>query len=145
MSDIDNSQEGRPEAGLNIPELLQFIQDNGEQTEYFFKEGCYITELLNNPDSPGVSAAKARVEPGMTTRWHRLTDIAEHYLIVKGTGLAEVGDKSVYEVSADDVVVIPAGVRQRITNTGKGDLIFLAICTPRFVPDAYVDINEDGD
>ena len=29
------------------------------------------------------------------------------------------------------------GDDQRITNTGEDDLIFLAICSPRFVPDAY--------
>ncbi|MCW8826385.1 MAG: cupin domain-containing protein [Gammaproteobacteria bacterium] len=124
---------------------MQFIQDNGEQTEYFFKEGCHITELLNSPENPEISVARARVEPGQTTRWHRLTDIAEHYLIVEGRGLAEVGEKSVYEVSAEDVVVIPAGVRQRITNTGEVDLLFLAICTPRFVPEAYHDIEAELD
>ena len=122
---------------------MQFIQHNGEQAEYFFKEGCYITELLNSPDDPALSVAKARVEPGQTTCWHRLTDTAEHYLIVEGSGLVEVGDELPREVIAEDVVVIPAGVRQRITNTGKGDLIFLAICTPRFVPEAYIDISED--
>lgn len=130
---------------LNISELMQFIQDNGEQTEYFFKEGCFITELLNTPDSPELSVARARVEPGKTTRWHQLTNIAEHYLIVEGSGLVEVGDESPREVIAEDVVVIPAGVRQRITNVGQTDLIFLAICNPRFVPEAYIDIDEGID
>ena len=120
---------------------MQFIQHNGGQAEYFFKEGCYITELLNSADDPAISVAKARVEPGQTTRWHRLTDIAEHYLLVEGTGLAEVGDEPPREVAAEDVVVIPAGVRQRITNTGDSDLIFLAICTPRFVAEAYEDLE----
>jgi mannose-6-phosphate isomerase-like protein (cupin superfamily) len=40
-----------------------------------------------------------------------------------------------------DVVIIPAGARQRISNTGTIDLVFLAICVPRFTPGAYVDIE----
>jgi hypothetical protein len=31
----------------------------------------------------------------------------------------------------------------RICNTGASDLIFLAICTPRFTPDAYGDVEPD--
>ncbi|MDH3354632.1 MAG: cupin domain-containing protein [Chromatiales bacterium] len=122
---------------------MEFIQHNDGQAEYFFKEGCYITELLNSSDDPAISVAKARVEPGQTTRWHRLKETAEHYLIVEGSGLAEVGDEPAREVIAEDVVVIPAGIRQRITNTGSDDLIFLAICTPRFVPDNYIDCGEE--
>jgi len=139
MGDMDNGQDDGPEGELNISELMQFIQHNGGQAEYFFKEGCYIIELLNTPDDPALSVARARVEPGQTTRWHRLVEITEHYLIVEGKGLVEVANEPAREVVVDDVVVIPAGVRQRITNTGEVDLIFLAICTPRFVPEAYDD------
>ena len=42
-----------------------------------------------------------------------------------------------------DVVLIPPSCPQRITNTGSGDLIFLAICTPRFKQDAYEDIDDE--
>jgi oxalate decarboxylase/phosphoglucose isomerase-like protein (cupin superfamily) len=45
-------------------------------------------------------------------------------------------------VNAGDVVLIPPSCRQRITNIGTGDLIFLAICTPRFRPAAYEDIDD---
>jgi hypothetical protein len=31
---------------------------------------------------------------------------------------------------------------QRITNIGKDDLIFLAICSPRFSPDVYEEIDD---
>lgn len=46
------------------------------------------------------------------------------------------------EVEAGDVVLIPASCRQRIANIGAGDLVFLAICTPRFLPGAYEDIDD---
>jgi oxalate decarboxylase/phosphoglucose isomerase-like protein (cupin superfamily) len=31
---------------------------------------------------------------------------------------------------------------QRITNTGAEDLVFLAICSPRFSQDVYEDIDD---
>jgi hypothetical protein len=31
--------------------------------------------------------------------------------------------------------------RQRVANVGGSDLVFLAICTPRFMPAAYEDLD----
>lgn len=112
--------------------------------EVYTPEGCYITELSNTPDDQEVSIARARVEPGTATRWHRLTKTAERYYIIEGSGRVEVGQLPPQEVTVGDVVLIPPLCRQRITNTGPQDLIFLAICTPRFSGDVYEDI-EDSD
>ncbi len=110
--------------------------------EFYTAERCYITELCNTPDDPDASVARARVKPGVTTRWHRLRGTAERYYIVSGQGLVEVGALSPRAVNAGDIVLIPSMCRQRITNTGVEDLVFLAICTPRFSNDAYEDIEE---
>jgi hypothetical protein len=40
------------------------------------------------------------------------------------------------------VVVIPPSCPQRITNIGEHDLVFLAICSPRFRPEAYEDMED---
>ena len=110
--------------------------------EYYFKEGCFITELHNTPKDPSVSVARARVEPGCTTRWHSLEGIDERYVIIEGCGRVEIGDHPPQEVQAGNVVLIPADCRQRITNTGASDLLFLAVCTPRFVAAAYRDLED---
>ena len=115
------------------------IYRRSEQDEYYFHEGCHILELLNSGDDAECSIARARVEPGRTTRWHSLSGITERYLIVQGSGLVEIADYPPQPVVANDVVVIPAGARQRITATGSDDLVFMAICTPRFTEAAYVD------
>ncbi|MCK5345913.1 MAG: cupin domain-containing protein [Candidatus Heimdallarchaeota archaeon] len=109
--------------------------------EFYTPERCYITELSNTPDDPDVSIAQARVKPGVTTQWHRLKGITERYYIISGAGLVEIGDLVPQKVSEGDVVVIPALCRQRITNTGSSDLIFLAVCSPRFTEDAYEDLE----
>ena len=105
--------------------------------EYPIPEGCFILELSNSPEDPGLSSARARVPPGVTTRWHRLRTTAERYVILEGKGRAEVGGLAPQEVGPGDVVLIPPSFRQRIANTGPGDLLFLAICTPRFTQEAY--------
>lgn len=116
--------------------------DVGE--EFYTPERCFIIELSNTPDDPDVSIARARVEPGVTTRWHRLARTAERYVILEGKGQVEIGSLSPQEVRAGDVVLIPPSCRQRITNVGEGDLIFLAICSPRFTNEAYEDIDDDA-
>ena len=109
--------------------------------EYSTAENCRILELANLPDDPDCSIARARVAPGATTRWHRLAGTAERYVILEGRGRAEIGDLPPRAVAPGDIVLIPPGCRQRIANTGNGDLVFLAICTPRFRPEAYANLG----
>ena len=113
------------------------ILNADESKEYFFDEGCFILELSNNPDDPDVSIARARVKPGVTTQWHRLQGIIERYVMLSGTGLVEVGELPAQVVTVGDVVIIPEQCPQRIRNIGTEDLVFLAVCSPRFVPEAY--------
>ncbi|MDZ7697926.1 MAG: cupin domain-containing protein [Deltaproteobacteria bacterium] len=113
-----------------------------EKREFYTPEGCYIIELSNRPDDPEVSIARARVKPGMTTRWHRLSGTTERYVILEGTGRVYLGDHAEKDVGPGDVVHIPPRCPQRIRNTGREDLIFLAVCTPRFLDRAYVDLND---
>lgn len=111
--------------------------------EFHIPENCYITELSNTPDDPDVSIARARVEPGVTTRWHRLVGTTERYYIISGRGYVEVGNLIPQEVNAGDMVIIPPLCRQRISNSGSEDLIFLAICSPRFSNHVYEDIENE--
>jgi mannose-6-phosphate isomerase-like protein (cupin superfamily) len=107
------------------------------QAEFLIPEGCFVNELSNIADDPSVSIARARVAPGVTTRWHRVRDTAERYVILEGRGRVEIGNLAPQEVAPGDVVLIPPSGRQRITNVGPQDLVFLAICTPRFRQEAY--------
>ncbi len=112
-----------------------------EADEYFFEEGCHILELLNDPADPDLSIARARVPAGVTTRWHTLEGTVERYLIQAGVGRVEVGDAPAQTVGPGHVVLIRPGEPQRIHNPGPADLVFLAICSPRFRPEHYRDIN----
>ena len=117
------------------------IRPMNPAAEYWFAEGCHINELSNTDADPAISIARARVATGVTTRWHRLIDTAERYVLLSGKGRVEIGDLPLQEVGPGDVVLIPPGCRQRITCLGKEELVFLAICTPRFRPEAYEEID----
>ena len=122
--------------------MRALIKHYRADAEFFTDERCYITELSNSEDDPDVSIARARIQPGTTTRWHRLNGTIERYSIISGEGLVELDEQPPQEVKMGDTVLIPAMCGQRITNTGDEDLIFLAICTPRFKDDAYQDIED---
>ncbi len=110
--------------------------------EYFTPEGCFIAENwgLSTGDK-AVSIARARVEPGVTTKPHHLRAAQEIYVVVKGKGQVYVGDLEPAEVKEGDVIAIPAGISQKIRNTSDCDLIFYCVCTPAFQEHSYV--NED--
>lgn len=119
------------------PEILQTKLGQ----EFYTSERCHIIEVSNSPNDEEASIARARVEPGVTTEWHKLDGITERYLIISGSGVVEVGDLLPAQVKPGDIVVIPASTPQRITNVGADDLLFYAVCTPRFVPEAYISLD----
>lgn len=106
----------------------------GSLKEYSTSERCSIIE---NYSDEAVSVARARVRPGATTVSHHLKDETEIYIVTRGHGKVNIGNLEPTEVAVGDVVVIPAGTSQKITNIGKTDLVFYCICTPRFTSECY--------
>ena len=116
------------------------IKNNQHTEEFFFEEGCYITELWNEKTDKAVSIAKARLTPGQTTLKHALINTVERYVILQGEGEVYL-DQFTQAVKKHDVVYIAASHSQYIRNTGEQDLVFLAICTPRFEQENYQDLS----
>lgn len=116
----------------------QYHITSDESEEFPTEERCHILELLGNHSDADLSIARARVEPGVTTAWHRLAGTAETYYIVSGSGLMYIDEEEPFEVKASDLVAIPAGAAQRISNPDPDrDLVFLAICNPAFKDKNY--------
>lgn len=118
------------------------IRKYSPSEEFYIDEGCYITELSNSEDDPTVSIARARVKKGVTTKLHCLSEIIERYVILEGEGLVELDGAAPQKVGPCDVVIIPSGSAQKITNIDAIDLIFLAICSPKFTSIAYKSLEE---
>jgi mannose-6-phosphate isomerase-like protein (cupin superfamily) len=72
-----------------------------------------------------------------------LDGVCERYIVRRGQGILEVdGERQL--LTPGDQAVIPAGAAQRIENTGDGDLEFYCLCTPRFFPESYVNLETDA-
>lgn len=110
--------------------------------ETLIEEGCFIVEVWNTPQDPALSIARARVAARTETAWHYL-DVDERYLISEGTGIMELAGMPPSTVEPGDVVAVPAGCAQRIQNSTDHDLIFYCLCTPRFEPRVYHELEED--
>jgi mannose-6-phosphate isomerase-like protein (cupin superfamily) len=121
---------------------MAFVDRYNPATEYLSGEDCHITELRNSDADSGCSIARARVAPGITTRLHCLERTTERYVIISGSGQVTVGSAAATPVQAFDVVHIPAGVPQQISNTGNEDLVFLCVCTPGFRQENYRDLED---
>lgn len=117
------------------------VKHAGNAVEFETAERCFIIEVANDAGDPQVSIARARVAPGVTTAWHKLRGITERYIIVSGRGQVQVGDDNPVAVTVGDVVRIAADTPQRIRNDGSTDLVFYAVCSPRFQPSCYVNLE----
>jgi mannose-6-phosphate isomerase-like protein (cupin superfamily) len=117
--------------------MQPLIHQPDPSTEYETPERCRILKIWDDDRDGSVSIARATIQPGITTQPHRLRGVHERYLIIQGTGIVKVGDMAPQQVFPGDVVVLPAGTSQQISNVGETDLVFYCICTPRFSPDCY--------
>ncbi|MBU0635793.1 cupin domain-containing protein [Candidatus Micrarchaeota archaeon] len=94
-------------------------------------DNTLLRELFNPlKDSLKVrySLAHAAVKPGEITCRHKLKT-SEVYYILRGKGTVYI-DKENAEVEEGDAIYIPPESKQRIKNTGKENLVFLAIVDP---------------
>ena len=117
------------------------IRKKNPLKEFWTEERCYITELLNDPQSPNISIALARVEIDTTTQLHSLRGVQETYVIKKGLGLLEIDDEQI-SVKENDTILIESNRSQRIANIGNCDLEFYCICIPRFYKDCYINLED---
>jgi mannose-6-phosphate isomerase-like protein (cupin superfamily) len=122
---------------------VEYLVKAEESAEFLTSERCYITELSNSTQNADASLAIARVKTGVTTQLHALTGTTETYIVIDGAGQMEV-DGDLFGITAGDQVVIPPGVAQRVTGEGETDLRFYCLCTPRFQPGCYVNLEADS-
>ncbi|TSA45151.1 MAG: cupin domain-containing protein [Deltaproteobacteria bacterium] len=117
------------------------VKRQGRVQEFETSERCSILEVANDTGDEQVSIARAKVKPGTTTAWHKLNGITERYIIIAGKGRVQIGDSQPLDVHEGDVVRIPADTAQRIENMGEEDLVFYAVCSPRFRQKSYVSLE----
>lgn len=103
-------------------------------------DATIIREWLH-PQNDGVdlgySIAFAEVNPGAASLRHILKTSSEIYIILEGEGIAHVGGET-QAVKRGDLVLIPAGEKQFIENTGTDNLRFICVVSPPWSRDDEV-------
>ena len=120
---------------------MKYIYQYNDNNTFSTQERCRINELFNISDDKKCSIAQASVEIGISTQLHAVKKTVERYVILEGEGEVEINHQNPVKVKVLDVVTIPQGQAQKITNTGTKTLIFLCICTPRFEQDNYINLE----
>jgi len=95
-----------------------------------------LCELLHPDKVTGAeglacSVAHAIIPPGESTLPHVLEKSTELYYILKGTGEMHIGSETA-GVAQGQIILIPPKARQWIRNTGRDDLVFLCIVSPKW-------------
>ncbi len=101
--------------------------------EFITLDGSRVVELVR-PEREGsvnLSLARATVEVGRSTLWHRHRVAEEIYYVLQGEGLLErEGQRELIGVGA--ARLIPAGTEHRITCTSAQPLVILCACSPPY-------------
>ena len=80
----------------------------------------------------------------METELHSLADTQEIYVVLSGRGIMGDGRAEGRRIGPLDCVLIPPNYPQKVRNDGAVDLIFLAICDKKFVPETYIPNEGEG-
>jgi mannose-6-phosphate isomerase-like protein (cupin superfamily) len=100
--------------------------------EFTAGDATLIKEVLH-PAHEGLpirySLAQAKLLPGASSYPHVLENQSELYIFIQGSAKVFVGqEESLAE--AGDIVWVPPGVRQSVTNIGTTELIFFCVVDP---------------
>jgi len=114
-----------------------FIKDLTRCNYFIAADNTHLCELLHptreNLNLP-YSIAHAILKPSERSRPHRLKTSSEVYFILEGEGEMHVNDEQVH-VGPGQMILIPPGHWQHISNTGAIDLKFLCIVNPMWRAD----------
>ncbi len=109
------------------------IQNVASAKPFVTKDRSTIREILapRNSKLERMSLAEARLPEGGATEEHYHATSEEIYYILEGSGKMRVGGKT-FPVRAGDGIALRPGVRHKIWNLGKGEMVFLCICSPMY-------------
>ena len=111
---------------INVVDAPVYRGTHGEHFEFT------MAGLARNAGARAIGANVTRVPPGKAAfPLHHHHANEEHFFILSGSGVLRVGDAT-YPVKPQDYIVnLPGGAdtAHQLVNTGKDDLVYLAIST----------------
>jgi mannose-6-phosphate isomerase-like protein (cupin superfamily) len=112
------------------------IRDSADSPHERVPGRSLLCELLHPDKVAGAqelecSIAHAIIPLGESTLPHLLKKSTELYYILEGSGEMHI-DKETTPVTPGQIILIPAHARQWIGNTGKDNLVFFCIVSPKW-------------
>ena len=109
------------------------IVNRKDAQPFITKDASEIREILapRNSSIKRQSLAEARVPPGQSTEEHIHPKTEEIYYILEGKGRIRI-DGEERDIRPGDGIAILPGMRHKVWNTGKSDLVFLCCCVPAY-------------
>lgn len=98
--------------------------------------------ILINPETAGsvhMTFGKITVRSGEGSPMHHHKKMEEIFYIISGSGKMVIDDKS-FSVGAGHSILVPAGCRHQLLNTGSENLVLVCTESPVFDPqDVFVE------
>ncbi|MFA5054900.1 MAG: cupin domain-containing protein [Dehalococcoidia bacterium] len=109
------------------------IVNRKDAAPFVTKDASEIREILapRNSSIERQSLAEARVLSGKSTEEHIHPNTEEIYYILEGKGRMRIEGEERDVVHGDGIAILP-GMRHKVWNTGKSDLVFLCCCVPAY-------------
>lgn len=103
---------------------------------FITKDSSIIRSILDKSNAPvkNCSLAEAQLKSGLSTIEHKHDKSEEIYYFTSGRGKMALNGKW-FAVKEGDGVLIPAGTKHKLTNTGKNNLKLLCVCAPAYAHD----------
>ncbi|HKM82548.1 MAG TPA: cupin domain-containing protein [Candidatus Acidoferrum sp.] len=86
--------------------------------------------LKGAPQTAGMRGGSVRLKPGESVGWHSTGQNEEALVILRGSGVANVGGHGDMSVSARQMAYIPPGTKHNVTNTGSEVLEYVWVVAP---------------
>jgi len=106
--------------------------------------GEMITELIGRAITPKMdpqhSLAKIVLPSGMSSSKHYHKVSEETYYILAGEGWMYVNGEN-FDLVPGDICYLAPGDIHRIENKRSEDLVFLAVCTPAWIPEDSFEVE----
>lgn len=149
---LRRAERGSPERGSGETDAKEPLAESGrvvaadEPAALALDGGVTMREIVGRAAAArteAVSMTRFRLEAGATTGSSRYLGADEHFYVLSGRGVAEIGGSSA-AVGPGDVVVIRRGEPHALTAEADGALEFLAVIAPGFNPAHYMPEKAQG-
>ena len=125
--------------------MVYLTSENKQDQPLVTETGEIIYEMIGDAVTPSLGAnhslARIILPPGKSSSLHYHKVTQETYFVLKGEGTLRVNDQQTTMLPGQACWIGP-GEAHQIENEGDVDLVFLAFCSPPWVPEDSFEVED---